>query len=276
MAVAHREGALWWRLHFEDNPLCRTDAQISARIDGVERYLGLEHRSRVIDLGCGSGRPTLELSRRGHRVLGMDPVEEPLTSARAAAREEKLNAHFVVSDIRQISYRGEFDAAVSLFSSFGRFPLERDDVRTLESVHKSLKTGGKLLLDLVNREWLVRHVEPEIWDQAEESADGVTIQDQISFDLESGRLDNLRSTLDKDGNRTPSFMSVRVYTLTEIKKLVAAAGLVFRRAWGAFDGSAYGLDSYRMIVMAEKPVTETAPRKEEAASMTIRIKGRRR
>jgi hypothetical protein len=143
-------------------------------------------------------------------------------------------------------------------------------------VLKCLKPGGKLLLDLINREWLVRHVEPEIWDQAEESVDGVTTQDQVSFDLESGRLDNLRSTLDKAGNRTPSFMSVRVYTLTEVKKLIAGAGLAFRHSWGAFDGSAYGLDSYRMIVMAEKPVAETAPRKEEAASMTIKIKGRRR
>ncbi|MBI4679309.1 MAG: class I SAM-dependent methyltransferase [Elusimicrobia bacterium] len=274
--MAQREGALWWRLHFEDNPLCRTDSQIRARVDGVERYLALEPRSRVLDLACGSGRPALELSRRDHRVLGMSAAEEPLGSARGAAREERLNAHFVVSDVRQIPYRGEFDAAVSLFSSFGRFPLERDDARVLESVHKALKTGGKLLLDLINREWIIRHVEPDIWDQAEESVDGTTVADQISFDLESGRLDNLRSTVDREGLRTPSFMSVRVYTLTEIKKLIAQAGLAFRQAWGAFDGSAYGLDSYRMIVMAEKPAQAPSLRKEASSSMTIRIKGRRR
>ncbi|MFA6316438.1 MAG: class I SAM-dependent methyltransferase [Elusimicrobiota bacterium] len=257
-------------------PACRTDSQVAARVEGVCRCLELGQKSRVVDLACGLGRSTLELARQGHRALGMDPAEAPLAGARAVARQERLNAHFMVADIRQIPYRGEFDAAVSLFSSFGRFPLERDDSRTLEAVHKCLKPGGKVLLDLINREWLVRHVEPDIWDQAEESVDGAVVQDQVSFDLESGRLDNLRSTVDASGARTPSFMSVRVYTLTEVKKLLLNAGMAFRRAWGAFDGSAYTLDSYRMIVMAEKIQEPPAPRKEAVESMTIRIKGRRR
>ncbi|MBI5210025.1 MAG: class I SAM-dependent methyltransferase [Elusimicrobia bacterium] len=275
MTVAHKEGSLWWRLHFEDNPLCRTEAQIKARVDGVERYVCFEPRSRILDLACGSGRQTIELARRGHRIVGMDAVEGPLTWARKEAREHRLNAHFVVSDIRQVPYRAEFDAVVSLFSSFGRFPLERDDARVLESCAKSLKTGGKLLLDLINREWLVRHMEPDVWQQMEE-VEGATVQDQISFDLESGRLDNLRSTLDAAGARTPSFMSVRLYTLTEIRKLVMQAGLSYRQAWGSFDGSPYRMESYRMIVLAEKPAEAPEPKKEAAESMTIRIKGRRK
>ena len=249
--------------------------RLQDRIDGVERFLSLEPRARVLDLACGEGRQTLELARRGYRVLGIDSLEAALTEARHAAREERLNAHFMKSDIRQLSYRSEFDAVVNLFSSFGFFPAERDDLKTLEGVGKGLKPGGKLLMDLLNKEWLMRHFEPNFWEQVEDSR-GALVLDRVSFNFETGRLDNHRTLVSKDGTRQPSFLSLRVYTLTEIKRLIAEAGLQYRQSWGGFDGSAYGMDSPRMIVLAEKPPEGRGPRKPEELSSVIRIKGRRK
>lgn len=221
---------------------------IKAQIDGVERFLMLEPRSRILDLACGAGRQTIELARRGHRVLGVDGAEEALSEARHAARQERLNVHFLKSDIRQIPYRAEFDAVVNLFDSFGYFPAERDDLRALEAVCKALKPRGRFLIDLLNKERLMRR-----------------FSGQDSFDFETGRLD------------TSSFASRRVYALTEIKSLIERSGLVYRQAWGAFDGSIYGMDSQRMIILAEKPEEKQVVRKpEKGLAMAIRIKGRRR
>ena len=246
---------------------------VKSRIDGVERFLRLEPRSRVLDLGCGSGRHTIELARRGHRVLGLDPDEGELSEARAAANGEKLNIHFLKADTRAIPYRGEIDAVVCLDGAFGRLPTDRDDLKCLESVRKALKPSGLLLLDALNREWLMRHFESNFWEQGERaSVAGAVVRDQISFDFERGRLEN-RRLFDAEGKRTPSFLSVRVYALTELKAQIERAGLAYRQSWGGLDGSAYGMDSARVVVLAERPAAE---RRRGATDLptTIRIKGR--
>ncbi|MFI5346871.1 MAG: class I SAM-dependent methyltransferase [Elusimicrobiota bacterium] len=272
-----KEALSWWRMHLEDDPTRRPHAHIKAQIDGVERFLGLEPRSRVLDLGCGSGRRTLELARRGHRVLGIDPDERALTEARAAAKSERLNVHFIKSDPRKISYRAEFDAVVSLDGAFGQLPTDRDDERALDCVRKALKPGAKLLIDVLNKEWLMRHFEPNFWENGEDGR-GAVVLDQIAFDFQKGRLDNKRTIVSGDGKRTPSFLSVRIYALTELMAQTERAGLEYRQCWGGFDGAAYGMDSPRLIALAERSRAERAPRRsgsDDGFPTAIRIKGRR-
>lgn len=273
--MSKKTTAHWWRTHFGDGPGGRPASQVEAQIDGVERFLSLEPRSRVLDLACGSGRQTLEIARRGHRVLGLDSSEGALSEARHAARAEKLNVHFLQADTRNIPYRNDFDAVVVLFGSFGYLPGDRDDAKVLESVHKALKPGGKLLLDLLNKEWLMRHFEPHIWEPGEDGK-GAVVLDQIAFNFESGRLDNRRTIVAADGTRTPSHVSIRIYTLSEIKALLSSAGLVYRQSFGGFDGAAYGMDTQRLIVLAEKPAhAPKKVKKDDGLEKAIRIKGRR-
>lgn len=271
-AVTKRDVASWWRSRLEgEQPWGPTQ-----QIHFVERVLALEPRSRILDLGCGSGRQTLELARRGHRVLGLDAVETPLAEARSNARKERLNIHFLKCDSRQIPYKNDFDAVVCLSTAFGLLPSERDDHKTLESVWKALKPGGNLLLDLLNKEWLMRHFEPQLWEQASEGR-GDVVLDRFSYNFETGRLDNHRTFVGPTGERTPSFVSQRVYTLTEIKTLLAWADLEYKQTWGGFDGGPYGMDTPRMIVLATKPHTvPPKPRRDDDLVAAIKIKGRRK
>ncbi len=238
-------------------------SRLRAQVDAALGFLGLEPRSRILEFACGFGRHALELARRGHRVLGIG-FGHPLSEARAEARAEGLNAHFLEGDMRQIPYHAEFDAVVS-FSSFGRLPSERDDLKALESARKALKPGGKLLLDLLNKEWLMRHFE---------SASRRQGQEGVSFDLESGRLEERRALLSRDWARA-ACASLRVYALTEIRSLLARSGLTYLRSWGGFDGSPYGMDSPRMLVLSEKPPEGgLRPRQPRDPASAIRIKGR--
>ena len=273
--MRRKELAHWWRGHLDEDPAQRQAVLLKTQIDSVERFLGLEPRARVLDLACGRGRQTLELARRGYRVLGMDSPEGLLAEARKEGRAERLNVHFLKGDIRQIPYRSEFDAVVSLFGSFGCLAGERDDLKALESARKSLKPGAKLLLDLLNKEWLMRHFEPNLWEQGEDGR-GTVVLDKISFDFEAGRLNNHRTLVAKDGTRSPAFVSLRVYTLTELKALLARAGLAYLGSWGGFEGSPYGMDSARMIVLAVKAPEAGRAHAREASPLVsaIRIKGR--
>ncbi|MBI5629866.1 MAG: class I SAM-dependent methyltransferase [Elusimicrobia bacterium] len=224
--------------------MTRKPGQIQAQIDGVERILGLEPRARILDLACGSGRRTLELARRGYRVLGLDLFEDPPTEARRLAREERLNAHFIHGDARQISYREEFDAVVVFQPSFGRLAGEREAEATLRAARRGLKPEGRLLMDLINKEWLMRHFDSH----------------RDFFDFETGRLNG----------------SQRVYCLTEAKRLLEESGLAYLKSWGGFGGEAYSMDSPRLIVLAGKTHEKRRARRAEGPPTAIRIKGRRK
>ncbi len=129
-------------------------------------------------------------------------------------------------------------------------------------------------MDLVNKEWLMRHFDPKFWERGEDGR-GVVL-DQISFNFETGHLHDHRTVVGKDGARRSSSVSFRIYTLTEIKRLITQAGLSYRQCWGNFDGSAYGMDSPRMIIMADRPQEKPKRKRVADGSRAIRIKGRRR
>lgn len=222
---------------------------------GAARYLALEPRARVLDLACGCGRQTMELARLGLRVLGVDDREEALGRARAAARDVRLNVHFLNTDVRRISYRDEFDAVVNLHRSVGALPCERDLLKVLDGARRALKPGGKLLLDLLNRERVIRSLPS--------AAAG-----RPGLDLETGRLESRRGAA----------AGLRVYALTEIRALLERCGLAYRRSWGGYEGQDYGLESERLIVLAERSAAEPRRRQRrvEELEAAIRIKGRRK
>ena len=252
MGLARRStDGLWRKMLADYDAANRGEDFVREQIDGVDRFAGLKDRARVLDVGCGAGAQTLEIARRGCRVLGLDPDSSSLALARARARaqDKGLWVHFQSCDLRRIPYDAEFNVAVNLHTPLGNLPRELDDLRCLQSVHKALKPDGKFLLDLPYRDWLVRNLDP-----------GALAQKV--FDLETGLL--------SQGGR-----SVRVYSLTELGRLLGLAGFAMRGAWGGYDGASFTLSSLRMIVLAAKIPAEKAPRRVDDLPRAIRIKGRR-
>jgi 2-polyprenyl-3-methyl-5-hydroxy-6-metoxy-1,4-benzoquinol methylase len=90
----------------------------------AEQILGLVHPPQgaaVLDLCCGPGRHSLEFTRRGYRVTGVDRTARYLATARAAATREGLTVEFVQEDMRHFHRPAAFDLVLNLFSSFGYF-----------------------------------------------------------------------------------------------------------------------------------------------------------
>lgn len=255
--------ANWREQIFRGEAARRPEARIREQVDGLESLLSLKFRARVLDLGCGAGAQTLELARRRYRVVGMDSSARALGDARESAKAESLTVHFLAQDMRVIPYEAEFDAVVNTRNPLGRYPSERDDLKCLKAVQKALKPWGRLLLDLLNREWVVRRMDEE------EAAK--------AFDLRTGRID-WGSFRARGGSHQPN-EALRLYSLTEIVRMLEDAGLTFRRVFGGYDGRPYGLDSPRMLVAAEKDVAAAERRRkreQDDLPRALRIKGRPR
>jgi SAM-dependent methyltransferase len=206
--------------------------------------LDLPPGARILDLGCGQGRHAVLLARAGYRMTGLDRSTYLLAQARRAAGEKDVDVQWVRGDMRRLPWRGQFDACISLFTSFGYFEDETQNQEVLHQVHDALKPGGALMLDLSNRDYYVLHLWPRAWRRHGEAI----ILEETSFDPGTCRF-AMTITWLEDGRAESLAHSVRYYTAPELSAMLRAAGLVPAGFYGDF-GSDLTLDSKRMIVVA--------------------------
>ncbi len=115
-------------------------------IDNLIQYLNLDEDSRVLDLACGKGRHAIYLNSLGYDVIGADLSEN---SINAAKEFENDKLHFYVHDMRE-PWQEKFDAIFNLFTSFGYFCEQEDNVKTLKALHNSLSEFGLGVIDFMN------------------------------------------------------------------------------------------------------------------------------
>ena len=151
--------------------------------------------------------------------------------------------------MRKIPFEAEFDAVINMFTSFAYFESEEEDFRVLEAVSRALKPGGRFLIDIMNREWLMRRFQESDW---QELPQGWLHMERRKFDALASRIESEWTLITPGGRRKVHRIAVRLYTLTEMAKMLSRAGMAVRQVWGGFDGQEYGLDSPRMIVLAQK------------------------
>lgn len=234
-------------LYFYEETLAaeRTEAQV----DFFERHMNLRPFMRVLDVGCGHGRHANELAARGYSVVGVDRMQGFIDLARREAERRRLDVDYKVGDALDIGYDGEMDGVVCLFDVFG---VLRDEQNTelLRRMHRALKPGAALCLDVRNRDWMVRALLPFTVMQKGKDL----MIDRHAFDPISGRLVDHRVIV-RDGRVTEAPFSVRLYTFAELRGALESVGFTVTAAFGAWDGSALGLHQNRMVIFAEKAAT---------------------
>jgi SAM-dependent methyltransferase len=129
-------------------------------VDFLWDRLHLHAGARVLDLGCGPGRHSLALARRGASVVGVDHSEEFVALARAGAEREGLGAEFRAADVRELDEHDEFDAVICLCQ--GGFGLlgGQEDAALIGRFAAALKPGGCMALTAFHVAFAVRFLEP--------------------------------------------------------------------------------------------------------------------
>jgi len=216
----------------------------------VARALSLTPGASVLDLCCGQGRHSVQLAKRGFKVTGLDLNAEYLDLARKAAEEAKVEIDTVTGDMREIPFENKFDAIVNMYSSFGYLESEAEDLKVLESAAKALKGGGQLLLDMLNREWAIDNYIQNDWHTG---ADGTLYVERRDLDLSTSRMHVHFIVVDSKGGRRESIGHIiRLYTLTEMTRLLERVGMRVTAVFGGFDGEDYAIETRRMIIVAQR------------------------
>lgn len=218
----------------------------SAQVDRVVAALSLAPGARVLDMGCGHGRHALELARRGFAVTGVDRVAGFVERASVEAALVGVDAAFVHGDLRELAYDGAYDAALCLFDAFG-FHSDADNERVLAGMARALRPGGGFCLDLRNRDWMVRNLLPVTVLQR---GDDLMI-DRHAFDSRTGRLVDRRVSV-RDGRARETPFSVRLYTFSEIERLLRGVGLTVAAVYGDWAGAPLSVNLNRMVIFGAK------------------------
>ena len=215
-------------------------------VNFIVKELNLTEPKRILDLACGWGRHASKLASLGHDLTGVDITEGFLEIAKKEAKEMNVNVQYILQDIRDINFNNEFDYAISMSTAFGYFD-DDDNLKVLENVSKALKKGGLFLLDLTNRDSIVRNFLPSV--VVEKGKD--LMIDIHEFDPVEGRLYSRRSVF-RNGVMKEKPFSIREYTPPEIRDLLERAGLKVLKFFGNYDSSPFNVNSRRMIIISEK------------------------
>lgn len=251
-----------WFEEFFANDYLRFDQhpETPEEVDFIEEALALPKEARILDLCCGYGRHAIELAERGYEVTGYDLSSVLLGRAWTDAVARKVSVRWIRGDVRDLEFEGTHDAVISMFTSIGYFEDEMANFSVLKRIAAALVPGGRLLIETVNRDFVIHHFQPQEWFKID---DNLWVLERRAFDLIESRS-HVEVTVIGQGEKKEFRHSVRVYSFTELQLMLASLGLATDGVWGGFEGEDYTWDSPRMIVTATKDANSFLPREAQA------------
>jgi ubiquinone/menaquinone biosynthesis C-methylase UbiE len=220
----------------------------SAHVRYVISKLKLKPGSRFLDCACGIGRIGLPLAKRGIRVTGVDITQSYLDEFGARAKRDGLKVDLYRSDMRRINFDSEFNAAANLWTSFGYFEKESDNLLTLKKMYRALRPGGRFMLHLMNRDWFIAKCEStELFEVKD------TLVGQVrEFDYEKSVINSTWYII-KDGKQRTFPMTLRLYSCHELIRMFKAVGFVDIEAYGSVKDEPVTRNRGMMFIIATKP-----------------------
>ncbi|MBK0368872.1 class I SAM-dependent DNA methyltransferase [Flavobacterium agrisoli] len=192
-------------------------------MDNLTHYLNLPEKAKVLDLACGKGRHSIYLSQLGYEVLGADLSENSIAEA---SKNNNLHLRFKVHDMRQ-PFDEKFDAIFNLFTSFGYFEKDEDNLTTLKAIKASLTDYGFAVIDFMNVHQVINTLVPE----------EVKVVDGIEFHIKRYVADgHIFKEIDfEDQGKSFHFTEkVKALTLDDFKELMDEAGIYLLDIFGDY------------------------------------------
>jgi SAM-dependent methyltransferase len=225
-------------LYFYEEML--TAERTAAEVEQVIELLG--PRDDVLDCPCGHGRIANALAERGYKLTGIDQSELFLERARADAHALGVDVEYVHGDMRELPWRGRFDALVNWFTSFGYFD-DDTNVAVAKGFHDALRPGGRLVMETMNPARVIKYFGPA--NLVAERGDDLMI-DKLEVDQVNSATQTERIIV-RDGRVRRTHFRVRLYTFTELRDLLESVG--FENVHPGIEPSAEN----RLIVVADRP-----------------------
>ena len=224
--------------------------------DFIEQEIARDKSLKVIDIGCGTGRHAIELTKRGYKVTGVDLSESQLAGAREKAKAAGLTIDFQKHDARALPFENEFDLVIMLCEGgFSLMETDEMNFEILKNATKALKAKGKLIFTTLNGLFPLFHSVKEFYESA--AKEGNSACKNCSFDMMTFRDHNTVAFEDDAGNKKELKCNERYYVPSEITWFLKSLGYkkigIYGAKLGAFSrADKLTTEDFEMLVIAEK------------------------
>jgi SAM-dependent methyltransferase len=242
----HSQDAFWELLE----PLIFNQQRLSSTQEEVEKVvklLQIEGQAKILDLCCGKGRHTLELSRRAFDVVGVDRTAAYIERARSEAEKLNLKATFILGDMREYCVPNNFDIIINMFGSFGYFENSDDDHKVVTNMYTSLRAGGQFLIETAGKEVVARNFQKRDWSEEGD----LLILSERKTSQHWGRIET-RWIVIQGTKRVEHRVSVRSYSAMELSSLLLDCGFGQVQVYGSLAGTEYDQMAQRLVVVGQK------------------------
>lgn len=232
---------------FLKHPLL-TPERTAGEIDFILSVLPLESGERILDIGCGFGRHSNELARRGFDVLGIDPSPAMIAAARENSASAGLTLQFRQQRGEDLQAVDQFKVALCLFTTLGQVSGQGDNLALLENAYRALEPGGWFMLEIPQRAWAVSNLKPS---ERIGEGDRYALVAR-SFDYERDLVSEEFTIVSPDGQQS-YLLQYRLFSRAEINHYLEQAGYVEITFYDGYADTPLGDNSPTMVVRARKP-----------------------
>ncbi len=212
-------------------------------IQNLTNFLNPKPEDKILDLACGAGRHSIYLNSLGYNVTGVDLSPN---SIETALESKKENLNFDVHDMREVYQENGFNFVFNLFTSFGYFDSNAENIKMLQSVEKTMKKDGVFVLDFFNSNKVIADLVKE------EKKEVEGVQFNLKRELKEGSI--IKSIEFEDENKSFSFSErVQAINLEDFKELFSHTNMKIIATFGDYSLEKFdNKKSDRLIIVAQK------------------------
>ncbi|NNL22438.1 MAG: methyltransferase domain-containing protein [Ignavibacteriaceae bacterium] len=212
----------------------------------IQKNTNLSKSSLVLDMACGSGRHSIVFAQKGFKATAVDLSERLISEAKNNAKQANVDIEFIQSDILDLKLEKKFDLVVNLFTSFGYFDTDEENIIVIKKAKDLLKAGGYFIIDFLNKGFLEKNLIP----LSTLSENTTTITQKRSI---NGNRVEKKITIEKDGIIKHFSESVRLYDIDELNNILQSVGFRLLKTFGDFNGNIFEPNSSpRLIIFTQK------------------------
>lgn len=207
----------------------------------LTEYLNMPEHGKIMDLACGKGRHSVYLNTLGYNVLGADLSENSINYAKKFENDTlKFKVHNMCKP-----YGETFDAVFNLFTSFGYFDDEADNLKTIKAIKANLNDYGFGVIDFMNTEFIIENLVPE----DVKTVDGIDFY-QKRYVKDGYIIKDINFTF--EGEDFSFQERVRALSLADFEKLFEDAGVYLLDVFGDYKLSKFYKKSSERLIMIFK------------------------
>ena len=216
----------------------RDDSEAKRFMDTLTQHLSIQQNETILDLACGKGRHSLYLNGLGYNVTGVDLSENSILSAK---ENENERLQFDVHDMT-LPYKKQYNFVFNLFTSFGYFEDEEDNIRTIKALKQNLKPNGIGVIDFFNAHHVISTLVTEEIKKVE------NIVFHIKRFVENGFIVKQIDFIDK-GQEYSFQERVKAITLEDFKSYFEKAGFTLLEMFGDYNLSKYNKENSSRLIL---------------------------